>query len=112
MRLHIAPAAAERLADHDAQRSPLLKLVYDSEGCGCAVSGVPQLWRVNNTEADDITISEGAVTVLAEKRHAVFFEDDLRLEYEPSRSCFVLKSDGQIYNSRLRVIDKTTSGRE
>lgn len=112
MRLHIAQTAVEQLVEPEAERRQLLKLVYDSEGCGCAVSGVPQLWRVDKAEADDMTISEGAVTVLAEKRHAVFFEDVIRLEYEPSRNCFVLKSDGQIYNSRLHVIDKTTSGRE
>lgn len=108
MRMDISPEAAERLTHDSADQQLLLKLVYDSEGCGCAVSGVPQLWRVAAAQPGDIAINEGGITVLAEARHTVFFEDVVRLGYEPSKNCYTLKSDGQIYNNRLRIIDKTT----
>ncbi|UUZ94571.1 hypothetical protein LJK87_08520 [Paenibacillus sp. P25] len=83
-----------------------LKLVYDSEGRGCAVSGVPTLWLVDETGAHDITIDGSPYSVLMDKKHEVFFEERMTVDYVQEGLRFVLKSSGQIYNAHMSLIDK------
>ncbi|MDF2961431.1 MAG: hypothetical protein K0S39_3166 [Paenibacillus sp.] len=83
-----------------------LKLVYDSEGCGCAVSGVPTLWLVNEAADKELRAEGHPFEVLYEKKHEVYFEDKMTLDFEKVRGSFVLKSSGQIYNANMRLIDK------
>lgn len=47
MHLTITEAAERILSPLLQEPSTWLKLVYDIEGCGCAVDGVPALWLVN-----------------------------------------------------------------
>lgn len=88
---------------------PRLKLAYDSEGCGCAVNGVPALWIVNDPDGDDVEASGSSYRVLFDRKHEVFFDDALTVDYNVSRRAFTLKSKQQIYNSMMRLIDKRHS---
>lgn len=83
-----------------------LKLVYDTEGCGCAVNGVPALWRIDRAEDGDIRVSSNAFEVYIEPRHAVFFEDELTLDGNPAPNSFRLMSEQQIYSSTMPITDK------
>lgn len=49
-----------------------LKLKYDTDGCGCVVSGVTTLWIVDEKEDDDVTIETNFVPVLVEKQSKYF----------------------------------------
>jgi iron-sulfur cluster insertion protein len=42
-----------KLSDSNGKQ---LKLKYDTEGCGCVVSGVSALWIVSEREEEDIDI--------------------------------------------------------
>ncbi|WP_010273627.1 iron-sulfur cluster biosynthesis family protein [Paenibacillus senegalensis] len=86
----------------------VLQLVYDSEGCGCAVSGVPQLWIISSEDADLelLKAADAPVPILYEQRHEVFFEEELKLDYIPEKLSFRLNSKQQIYNNSMSLIDK------
>ncbi|WP_309118540.1 iron-sulfur cluster biosynthesis family protein [Paenibacillus sp.] len=108
MYIHLTDAAAERLASYDLAEGERFRLVYDAEGCGCAVSGVVALWLTNAPESDEREAETNAeqVSIAYLRRHEVFFEDRLRLDYNPERRAFRLSSNGQIYGNGIDVIDR------
>jgi uncharacterized protein YqkB len=87
---------------HDA----VLKLVYDSEGCGCAVNGVPTLWLVSKPDAKDLKADTSSYPVVYNPKHEIFFDDSLTIDFRPETKSYILKSNNQIYNSGMSVIDK------
>jgi uncharacterized protein YqkB len=106
MRIEWTPAARDRYAANYADPRPL-KLVFDSEGCGCAVDGVARLWRVTEPEPEDGTACEFPAVILYNRRQAVFFEDRLVLDVQERTGTFILKSDNQIYAVGLTIEDRT-----
>lgn len=106
IRIDWSAEAAEALRAEFGLEGPVWKLVYDSEGCGCAVSGVPALWAVEAPLADDVKAEGGPVRVWYEKRHEVFFDERMRVDYDAAGRRFRLLSDGQIYTNRLAVVDR------
>lgn len=105
MQLHCTDRATEEIS---AQLGPTdqLKLAYEMEGCGCVMSGVAQLWIINNPSEFDQSTSGNPFSILYDTRHAVFFEEVLKLDYQPDQRAFVLKSDNQIYNTHITMINK------
>lgn len=88
-----------------------IKLAYDSEGCGCAVNGVAALWLVEEPQVDDIESEASPYRTLYDKKHAVFFDEQVTVDYNPQKRAFTLKSKQQIYNTMMRLIDKRSGGR-
>jgi uncharacterized protein YqkB len=86
-----------------------LKLVYDNEGCGCAVNGVPQLMMAPQTEEwGNWASAEGtSIPIIYAKKDAIYFEERLAIDYNPSTHAFMLKSNNQIYNANLSLIAPT-----
>jgi uncharacterized protein YqkB len=107
MHIHITGPAAERLHALSGSPDTMFKLVYDAEGCGCAVSGVPSLWMLDRSAMlqSDLTAASEPMIVY-ERRHEVFYEDQLTLDYDPDRRRFRLSSNSQIYASDLPVVDR------
>jgi len=97
-------AASERLTKQLAGRPGEVKLVFDSEGCGCSANGVPTLWIVDRAEEKDLRAEGSPFELLYEKKHEIYFEDRMSLDYQSGS--FVLKSTGQIYNANMQLIDK------
>ncbi|WP_409346843.1 iron-sulfur cluster biosynthesis family protein [Paenibacillus sp. MBLB4367] len=94
-----------------------LKLVYDSEGCGCAVSGVPTLWAENSETKPSVHPESKAEAnapfpVVFEQRHEVFFEERMTVDYQPAKHAYMLKSGSQIYNGTMKVLDKRSAVRQ
>src|SRR5690554_2241218 len=84
----------------------MLKLAYDAEGCGCIVSGMAQLWVVSTPDEYDVYSNEDPIPILYDSRHEVFFEESLKIDYQPKTRSFILKSNQQIYNSGMRLIER------
>lgn len=104
MRFTFTPSAVERLADTMADGTRGLKLLYDTEGCGCVMNGVPTLLVVPEPEPTD-KLGEGSpYPVWYEPNYEVFFEPELTIDYNRARSAFVLKSANQIYTPNLRLL--------
>ena len=85
-----------------------LKLVYDNEGCGCAVNGVSQLWMVPAVEESKawIEATGSEFHILFAQKDEIYFEERLIIDYKASGRSFILKSANQIYNNNLDLLVK------
>jgi len=106
MRIDPTETAIERLNHSLPIDGSLLKIAYDIEGCGCAVDGVVQLWLVGERLPEDRTAYDGRVKFIYDHRQEVFFEDIIKLDYNEKNCCFTLRSNSQIYNTALQIINK------
>ncbi|XID94406.1 iron-sulfur cluster biosynthesis family protein [Paenibacillaceae bacterium WGS1546] len=110
MILQWSDQAARELRGRFGEDAAVWKLAFDAEGCGCAMNGVPAIWAIDAPEEDDLKADSDAVDVYYEKRHEVFFDESMRISYDPSARAFKLASDGQIYSNRLRIEDRRVGG--
>lgn len=110
MRVAWSEQAVRAIRDQLESDEVTVRLVYDTEGCGCAVNGVAALWAVDEPHADDAeaTGSPAGLRLWYDKHQAIFWDDEVRISYNPDRRTFVLSSDGQIYSNRLAVQDRRT----
>ena len=106
MRLDLTEAAARRLAAYAPAGEDRFRLLYDAEGCGCAVSGVAALELTDEPREPDEREAEigpaaarSGIRITYLERQAVFFDERMRLDYAAERLAFRLASDGQIYGS-------------
>ncbi|WP_284640047.1 iron-sulfur cluster biosynthesis family protein [Paenibacillus silviterrae] len=107
MRINFTEQAAARISGFlSLTESGVLKLAYDSEGCGCAVSGVPTLWLVDEPGPNDFRLENEEFELWMDRKHEVFFEELMTVDLQPNGIAFVLKSTGQIYTASMRLIDK------
>ncbi|CAM4286362.1 iron-sulfur cluster biosynthesis family protein [Paenibacillus alkaliterrae] len=104
MHITFSNCAVERLSPYLSDGTKQLKLLHDTEGCGCVVSGVPALQLIMESSVDDKLAHGEPFPFYYEPRHEVYYEPRLRVDYDPQRSCFSLKSDSQIYTLHLRFL--------
>lgn len=103
MRIHFTASAVAKLQP-ELETGKLLKLLYDTEGCGCVVSGVPALQLLDELGEHDAQGDGDPLPFLHEPRFDVFFEPELKVDYDADRGQFALKSDNQIYTNKLRLV--------
>lgn len=106
MKMIWSPDAEAELRARFGADVPGFRLVYDTEGCGCAVNGVPALWAVDGASPGDVAAEGGSIALWIDEQQRVFFDDALRIEYRPERRSFSLASDNQTYTTRLVVEDR------
>lgn len=109
MHIELTEAAARRLSEYALAPGDRFRLVYDADGCGCAVSGIAALWLLADAYEPDekpagTNVASLPFTYLA--RQEVFFDERLRLDYAADRRAFRLSSDGQIYGNGIVVNDR------
>jgi uncharacterized protein YqkB len=104
MRITFTAAAAQALTPYIEDGRKQLKLLHDTEGCGCVVSGVPALQLIEQGGPDDKLAQGDPLPFWYEPRHEVFFEPELRIDYNTSSGFYSLKSDNQIYTLNLRFL--------
>jgi uncharacterized protein YqkB len=109
MNIIFSEEAKRQLEKQLPDNAGILKLVYDTEGCGCAVNGIARLQCVTEREPDDLAAGGNFREVLYAARQEVFFEDELIIDYVPAAKSFLLKSKQQIYNPRMQVTDQRAS---
>jgi uncharacterized protein YqkB len=106
MHIIFSKAATDRLSPYLEDGTKQLKLLHDTEGCGCVVSGVPALQLISESSVDDKLAQGEPFPFWFEPRHEVYYEPHLRIDYNTERDSFSLKSDSQIYTLHLRFITK------
>ncbi|MGD6966916.1 iron-sulfur cluster biosynthesis family protein [Rossellomorea vietnamensis] len=104
MNITITNEAQEVLKGKIGGQKGYLKIKYETEGCGCVMSGIPVLEYVTQKGWDDIEISTQAMPVLVEKSKTVFYDKDLKIDFSSSANTFQLKSPSQILNGRMSFI--------
>lgn len=106
MKIEWSPDAVERLRERFGTHVAGFRLVYDIEGCGCAVDGVPALWAVDDAAPGDVAADSEPIALWHDPRQSAFFEEDMRIAYSPERKSFALVSDNQTYTTRLVLEDR------
>jgi len=104
MHITFTEAAVRKLDPYMADGSKKLKLLHDTEGCGCVMSGVPALQLVDEPSVDDKLADGEPYSFLYEPRHEVFYEPFMKVDYNEAKNSFSLRSDNQIYTTQLRLI--------
>lgn len=104
MHITFSSTAIEQLTSYITDGTKQLKLLHDTEGCGCVVSGVPALQLVQEASVDDKLAQGDPFPFLYEPRHEIYYEPHLRINYDTERESYTLKSDNQIYTLNLRFI--------
>lgn len=104
MHIIFSKAAVDRLTPYLTDNKSELKLLHDTEGCGCVVSGVPALQLIAEPSVDDKLAQGEPFAFYYEPRHEVYYEPKMRIDYDPARDSFSLKSDSQIYTTNLRFL--------
>lgn len=106
MEITITDIAAQKIAEKKGQQEGFLKLKYDTEGCGCVVSGVTVLWLVDELHEEDRAIETSIGPIYVEKSKEVFLNDNLKIDFSPSTNSFQLKSPGEYLNPRMSFLIK------
>ncbi|MFC7371158.1 iron-sulfur cluster biosynthesis family protein [Fictibacillus iocasae] len=81
----------------------VLKLQYDTEGCGCLVSGIAALWLVDGPGENDVLAESADPAIYYDKTTSVFFDEALLIGLNSSGT-FMLKSKSQILNPRMKMM--------
>ena len=106
MMIQLTPEAERKLKEKIGIEPGRVRLIYDTEGCGCAVNGIPGLRIISEPEQEDVSISAGdAVPFVMNHRQEVFFEDTMKLDVIPGLSSFRLDSSSQTYGTNIQLID-------
>ncbi|WP_123040688.1 iron-sulfur cluster biosynthesis family protein [Cohnella candidum] len=105
MKIQWSAESVEKLREKFGQDIRGFRLVYDTEGCGCAVNGVPALWASDGPGPDDVAADSEPLTLWHDPKHEVFFDEVLRVAFLPDRQSFRLSSDSQTYTTRLVLED-------
>ncbi|TCK07842.1 UNVERIFIED_ORG: uncharacterized protein YqkB [Anoxybacillus amylolyticus] len=104
-------AAKRALASIVAESGRQLKLMFDTDGCGCLVDGVPALWLVDKADDDDLAVETNFVPVLVERSRLIFFDEAMTIDVKPGTTVFQLKSPGQTLNGHMPLVE-VKSGHE
>ncbi len=86
------------------QPTKKLKLMYDTEGCGCVVSGVSALWQIEKPNSQDEEVQTNHVPIWIDRTKLVFFEEKMTIDFLPKYWCYQLKSPNQILNPRMSFV--------
>ncbi|BBI33621.1 iron-sulfur cluster biosynthesis family protein [Cohnella abietis] len=109
MNIKWSDEAIQEIQNRFGADTKVWKLVSDSEGCGCSVNGVPTLWAIHSPQNGELNAESNHFEVWYEQQHEVFFDDYMRITYQPDKRAFTLASDGQIYSNRLKLEDRRTA---
>ncbi|MGD6795346.1 iron-sulfur cluster biosynthesis family protein [Metabacillus indicus] len=83
-----------------------VKLKYDTDGCGCVVSGVTALWLVDEKDGDDVLVETNAYPVLVEKSKMVFLDEKMTIDFNETANSYMLTCPSQILNPRMSLTVK------
>lgn len=105
--IQVTAAAEQQLQQRlSSVNGGIIKLVHDTDGCGCAVNGVPAIWIIPHADADDLPIPCNApLEFVMNRHHIVFFDEKLNLDVSGSSGFYKLSSAQQIYSTHVACHD-------
>lgn len=98
--------AAGKIAGKVQGQEGYLQLKYDTDGCGCVVSGVTALWWVNEPEEGTEKVETNGIPLYVEKSKMIFLDEVMKIDFVPEANSFQLKSPNQILNPRMSFFNK------
>ncbi|MFD6441426.1 iron-sulfur cluster biosynthesis family protein [Peribacillus sp. NPDC060186] len=98
--------AADKIASKIQGQEGFLQLKYDTDGCGCVVSGVTALWLVNELDEGNERVETNGISLYVEKSKMIFLDEVMKIDFVPEANSFQLKSPNQILNPRMSYFNK------
>lgn len=83
----------------------VLVLFYDTDGCGCAVNGVPVFLIKNRAEINPNLVKvevNNSLDIFIYKKHIIFFGEEMTIVLKENN--LVLKNKNEIFTHDLRII--------
>ncbi|CAM3753622.1 MULTISPECIES: iron-sulfur cluster biosynthesis family protein [Paenibacillus] len=106
MIIKLTPEADLKLKELLGGKPGAVRLIYDTEGCGCAVNGVPGLQIVDGAADGDTAIqTNGSIPLVINGKQEVFFEEELKLDLRSGTANFRLTSRNQTYGTNIIATD-------
>ncbi|KGX86017.1 iron-sulfur cluster biosynthesis family protein [Pontibacillus litoralis] len=99
MKLHITNEAKQQLQAIQPENLPLLRLYYDTDGCGCGVNGINTIHFTNHHTASDEEVENDTYQVFIDSEQKVFFEPSMTLAW--NGKLFQLKSNQGMLNASI-----------
>ncbi|UJF36029.1 iron-sulfur cluster biosynthesis family protein [Paenibacillus hexagrammi] len=85
MKVIFTEAAIDKLTPV-LQHGSMLRLVFDTEGCGCSVNGVPTLWIVAEPSSGDTAIEAEPFQMSIHTKDEIYFEELMKIDYQPEKN--------------------------
>ncbi|GFZ90304.1 hypothetical protein GCM10008018_40700 [Paenibacillus marchantiophytorum] len=105
MNVTFTDTAIDRIAPL-LQEDSVLNLVFDTEDCGCSVNGVPTLWIVPKANEEKRVAETNQFKLTYKAKDEIFFEEKMTIDFHDKNKSYILKSNNQIYNAGMSLVDK------
>ncbi|MDQ0254402.1 uncharacterized protein YqkB [Evansella vedderi] len=94
---HVLNTRSSKIEDN------ILFIKYDTEGCGCVVSGVSKLLEIEaiDEKLELVETSPCTYKVAYEKQYEWAYDENLIIDFNSASNTFMLKSPNQILNPRM-----------
>ena len=93
--------ALEKLSDQLQGRGGHFHLKYETEGCGCVMSGVWNLFVLDEVPDGMKKWETNAYPVYINENHEVFLDEKILIDYTDGAGTFQLKSPNQYLNPMM-----------
>ncbi|WP_394217773.1 iron-sulfur cluster biosynthesis family protein [Halobacillus trueperi] len=103
MKLRITEEAKQQLEQIQDPERPLIRLFYDTEGCGCGVNGLPTIRLEKEERPTDLKVENDDYSVIIDDQQATFFKKEMKLDF--MRGTFRLSSPDGILNPIIPIKD-------
>ncbi|GAA0346583.1 iron-sulfur cluster biosynthesis family protein [Bacillus carboniphilus] len=104
MNITITERAGLEIGKRVNVKQETLRLLYDTEGCGCAVSGVPTLYKEKSQPKDRQAQTNTNVNIYYNPQHEVFLGTELIIDFSEKANTFQLKTPNEMLSPRMRLI--------
>lgn len=101
--IEITPLAEQRIQESLGDKPGVIKLIYDTEGCGC--DGINRLLIQHESGKFDTSIDAPPFTFVVDQQHQIFYEQSLKLDADQNYPTFKLSSDSAIYSTNVTIQD-------
>lgn len=75
-----------------------VKLIYDTEDCGCSDDGVSTLWFISEPEGNEIVVETNIGNMLVDKDKLVYMDEEMTVAWVEQFNSFRLKNKNGIIN--------------
>ncbi|WP_307891907.1 iron-sulfur cluster biosynthesis family protein [Bacillus swezeyi] len=107
MQLEITEQARQAIEQaKEAYPDKKIQLRYDSEGCGCAVSGVPVIWLTDELSGNCEPLKTNGIPMYIQSSQKVFFDEVMTIDYHEKAGALMLKSPAQMLSPRMSILVK------
>ncbi|MET3696220.1 uncharacterized protein YqkB [Bacillus oleivorans] len=106
MFITVTETALAEIAKKLKMKENVLRLHYDTEGCGCAVSGVPTLYLEQASHPKDLQADCNVdIKIYYNPQHQIFLGEKLTIDFSKKANTFQLKTPDEILSPRMRLIE-------